>query len=815
MFLKPTYTIIIVFLLLNFLSLQTFANEVKGKVTDEKGNEIESATVVLLNKENQSLVASALTDASGSFELENVADGNYALKITMLGYEEFSNNDVNVKGGDASLKTIALKAKTNKLKEVSVRAQRPLIEVKADKIVVNVENSIISSGSNAMEVLSRSPTLNVDQNDNITIKGKQGVTVMIDGKPMAVSGTDLSNILKSMPSDNIGQIEIISNPGAKYDAAGTGGIINIRTRRDKRMGMNGSVNGFYGQGVYPKYGGGINLNYKNKKISSYISYNYAKRWWFNHLKLDRRFYSNQDALQFSYVQDNFMKMGMDNHNLSWGFDYGIGKKTILGAVLTGSTTKFGPLAANDSRALDEHNDVLYYFKTDGHHNNEYYNYSANANLRHRINEQGHELNADIDYARYWNNSSQNFVTTYNRPDGTIYQPTYYMHSDLEGLTQIRSIKADYTRPMNSKAKLEAGMKSSYVTSDNEPLFYEKTTGDFVLDTKRSNHFIYKENINAGYVNYAKDWEKWSTQLGLRVENTNVTAEQVTLDSTYIWSYTQLFPSLAVQRHLGKKHDIGVTLSRRIQRPNYQQLNPFKFFIDNTTYRTGYPYLRPALTYAAELSHTYKKRFVTTFSYSITSNNITQVIQPSETEDSVTVQTDKNLANVYFYSLNGAYPFQVTKWWTSMWNLNLYYNHFTGYLANTNLSNGSPGYTIYTNNSFMLPKGFGAELSFWYQSRQVYAFMDLKQQWMLNAGVQKSLFNNKGTLKLNIQDIFWTRPPRAISTYTNYIEDFKVNRETRVASITFSYRFGKQTVAQSRRRRGGAEDEKNRVGSSGT
>lgn len=803
-------TFALLFTLLN-LSFIAKGHNITGKVADAERAAVATASIILLKASDNALVKSELSDETGAFTFTEITDGEYLLKITALGYTPYSSEKITVAGEDVILQTVKLDAKNNKLKEVTVRSQKPLIEIHADKVVVNVENSIINTGSSAMEILGRSPGVNIDQNDNISIKGKQGVNVMIDGKQMAVSGADLANMLKAMPSNQVKQIEVISNPGARYDAAGTAGIINIITRRDQKMGVNGSVNASYAQGVYPKYNAGANLNYRNKKISSYISYNFSRRWWFNHLKLDRKFYGNNDALQFSYVQDNFMKMPMNNHSGTIGMDYSLDDKTIVGIAATAGTTGFNQEATNTSRAMDGNNNVIYYFNTLGDHRQDYYNYSANANLRKRFNDAGKQLSVDADYARYWSQSNQNFETVYTRPDGNKYQPDYFMRSDLAGITQIRSVKADYTHPVNEKMKFDAGIKSSYVTSDNEPLFYDKTTGDFALDVKRSNHFIYKENINAGYLNINKEWDKWSTQIGLRVENTNVTAEQITLDSTYLTSYTQLFPSFAVQRKLGEQHDLGVTLSRRIERPNYQQLNPFKYFIDNTTYRAGYPYLRPSLTYAAELSHTFKKKFLTTISYSVTNDNITEVIQPSDTEDSITVQINKNLARMDYYSLSCAYPFQITKWWSNTTNATLYYAHYTGFIANTSLSNGAPAYQLNINNNFTLPRGFRAEAGGWYQSRQIYGFMDLKPMWALNLGLQKTIMKEKGTLRLNVQDLFWTSPPRATSVYNAYREDFIVNRETRQASISFSYRFGNTKLQPARRHSGGAEDEKNRAG----
>lgn len=787
------------------------AANITGIITDSENKTISTATVVLLKKADNSLVQSAITDESGRFSLEKIDTGIYALKVTMLGYNAYSR-DISVTGNNIDIKDIKLVAKDNRMKEVTVKGQKPLIEVRADKLIVNVENSAVNAGSSALEILSRTPGVNVDQNDNISIKGKQGVNVMIDGKNMVVSGTDLANMLKSMPSSNISQIEVISNPGARYDAAGTAGIINIRTKRDRNMGLSGSVNASYAQGVYPKYNGGINLNYRNKKVSAYVSYNYSRRWWFNYLDLDRKFYTeNNDALQFQYKQENFMKMPMDNHSGSFGLDYSIGKRTIVGVAGTAGNTAFERETSNISRALNGNEELIYNFITAGGQTQDYNNYSANASLRHGFNDKGEKLDIDLDYARYWNTSIQNFETLYTNADGSLYQPNYFMRAEMNGITQIRAFKADYSLPFENNATFDAGVKATYVTSDNEPLFYEKTIGDYALDTKRSNHFIYRENINAGYLNYNKKWEKWSTQIGLRMENTNVEAEQITLDSLYEISYTQLFPSFAVQRNLNEKHDIGITLSRRIQRPNYEQLNPFRFFIDNTTYKQGYPYLRPALTYAAELSHTFKKRFITSVGYSNTTDNITEVIQPSDTEDSVTVQTNKNLASMNSFSISASYPIQVTRWWNSMNNITGWYAHFTGFVANTRLNNGSPAFSAYSHNNFSLGKGYRAELTFWYQSQQVYGFFDLKSMWTLGAGIQKTVLKEQGTIRLSANDIFWRGLPRATSIYTSYREDFTVKRETRQVALSFSYRFGDKKMQPTRRRTGGADDEKNRVG----
>lgn len=786
---------------------------ISGKIKDSKSEPLLGAYLMLFR--DTTLQRTCVTDADGKFVVEPVTTGDYTIKVSSVGYNNYTTEVIHVVN-NTTLPDISMQEQKGQLGEVTIQAQKPFIEVKADKIIVNVENSIVSAGSSVMDVLQRSPGVNVDNNDNISLKGKQGVVIWIDGRPTPMQGADLATVLRSMPSGSIDKIELISNPGARFDAAGSAGIINIKTKKDKRLGVNGSATINYGQGKYPKYGAGLNLNYRNKKFNVYANYNFAYRYWFNHLLLNRKFLDTakgfEDRQLFRYDQDNYALFNFRNHIANAGVDYSLSSKTSIGLAFSVSTNNFDPKADNVSRALDNNDALLYNFNTTGRHNNFYYNYSGNLNLKHDFDSSGRILGVDVDYAAFGNKSNQNFITTYRAPDGSEYQPDYFLKSNLDGVTSIQSIKADYVQPLSAKARLEVGVKASIAKADNEPLFYEMVNGDYTLDQKRSNHFIYKENINAGYLTLNKEWTKWSTQLGLRVENTNAQWEQKTTNQQYDTSYTQLFPSLAFQYHLTPKQDLGLTFSRRIERPNYQQLNPFKYFIDKTTYREGYPYLQPASFYSAELSHTFNQRFVTTFTYGINKGVITEVIQPSDTEDSITVQTNKNLDQMTFVGLSGAYPFQFTKWWSNVTNFNVYYALYEGNIANTPLRNGKPTFDFNTNNTFLLPGNFSAELGLFYQARQLYGYLDVKPLWMLNAGIQKHLFNRKATIRLNVQDIFFTGYPRATSNYTGYREDFIAERETRVANISFVYRFGKNTVAPVRKRSGGAEEEKNRAAS---
>jgi hypothetical protein len=805
------------------VAAQTTSGSIAGTVHDIQGKALPGASVLVLKASDSTIVKVGGTDATGAFLVDPLPEGDYLVKVSFTGMRVGFSGPVSVTSSSPAvrLQDVALteNAKTA-LKEVAVRAQKPLIEARADKTIVNVESSITSTGSTALEVLARAPGVNVDNNDNISLKGRAGVTVMIDGKIVPVQGADLANLLKGMPSGSIEKIELISNPGSRYDAAGTAGIINIKLKKDQRMGTNGTITLGIGQGVYPKGNAGASLNYRNKKLTVYANYNAAKRYGFNHLWLDRQFLQPRTLLtdvrqpNGAYVQDNFGRIEFDNQYGNLGVDYAVSKKTTIGAIVSGGRNGHTFKGDNRSDVYNGAMQPLSYYLTTTDQDNRNNNGALNLNLRHQFDSTGRELSIDADAARYTNSSNQTVNAHYYGISGGETASPYALLGALDGSTTIRSLKADYTHPLKKGGKIEAGFKTSFVTADNQPIFYDYSSGTRIYDTTKSNHFVYDENINAAYVNAAKDWTAWSTQLGLRVENTMAKGVQDVQNQNFDRAYTQLFPSLAVIRHLNPKHDLGVTLSRRIERPSYQQLNPFRNYIDPRSLHQGNPYLNPAFTYAAEITHTYKNQFSTTLGYSRTTDGITQVILPEINpvdSSQTTVVTERNLATVTNYSLSGAYPVQITKRWNSTNSFNLYYSLYEGTVAGTAISAGTPAFQLNTTNSITLPRDWTAEVSAWYQSAQRYGYMYLFDMYSVNLGLQKSLWNRTATVKLSVNDLFWKQNPRGRNEFLNYYENFTVQRDSRVATLTFSYRFGKRTVAPVRRRSTGAEEEKQRVG----
>lgn len=765
----------------------------------------ENLLVFLYAKENEQLIKTETADQSGKFVFENIQPGEYYVTVEENG-KSIHNSPSFKATSDYTIPDIELTHSSETLKEVVITNSKKFIERQDGKMIMNVDSAIGSSGSTAFELLEKAPSVAIDNNDNISLRGKSGILIQIDGKPTQMSGSNLADYLRGIPAESIDKIEFITNPGSKYDAAGTA-IINIRMKKSKRKGSNGSISLSNGSGKYIKNGNNLTLNHRTEKWNVFGNYGFAYREGFNDLKLDRKFYEN-NAFTGAYDQDNYLKIKFKNHIGRFGVDYLANDKHTFSLLANVVNNKLNPTGSNVSDVYDNTNTLVSSFETKNNADNHWKNYAVNLNHKVKIDSLGTELNTDLDWANYGNKNNQDFTTRYYDLNGAEFQNPYILEGNIKGDLNVIGLKSDFTTTLKNKVKLESGLKSTYVKSDNELTFFDWSSGSPVLDETKSNHFIYKENINAAYLIASKEFGKWKTNVGLRVENTNIKGEQRVGDQSFKNSYTQLFPSAFVGYTINDKHSLELNYSRRITRPSYDQLNPFKFFLDPTTYEEGNPYLNPQTTNSFELTHVLNKKVYTTLSYSQTTNNITQVIMPSEGNNQQTVQTNKNLNTVNTWGLNAVVPFEITKWWTNNNSLNFNLNSFSGNVSGTTLNGQSNfAYDFNTTNNFKFGKGFSGELTANYRSSQIYAFLDLKPVWFLNLGVQKKF--EKATLRLAANDVFFSNKIKASNNFTNYNERFVVARDSRTVVLTFTYNFGNGSAQP--RRTGGAEDIKQRAG----
>ncbi|MDI9880261.1 outer membrane beta-barrel protein [Flectobacillus longus] len=822
------YTLLILLTLSNFRTQAQ--GKITGQVTDNKSKIVEFATITLLQAKDSSLVKGALADANGTFEFEKIKFGSYLIAISQLGYQKFYTPKFSLSSENSSinLSNLTLVEESKELNEVVVTAKKPFIEQQIDKTVVNVENSVVSAGSTAIEILEKSPGVTVDKDGNISLKGKQNVMVMLDGKPTYMSSSDLANMLRNMQSTQLDKIEIMTNPPAKYDAAGNAGVINIRLKKNQNLGFNGSANLGLGYGFYqslPKESAGLNLNYRKEKLNIFGNFSGNDRHSFQLQEIDRKFFEGDKVIS-SFNQSADEKRRINSLAYKVGLDYFIDKKNTIGILFNGMNGNWNNDRNNQTAIKNALNQLDTTSVTLGFMRNKWGNYATNLNFKHVIDSTGKEITADLDYARYDADNSMKYRTSKFDTQNILRETR-----NEDGLTgsriNIYSLKVDLIYPINKTSKFEAGLKSSYVNSNNDMRF-DFLVGDNntpVLDPTRTRDFVYKENINAAYINYSKEFKKLTMQLGLRMENTN---GQGTLLGKDLLDrhYTNFFPSVFFRQKLAKNHQLGYSFSRRIDRPSYEDLNPFLFFLDPYTYQRGNELLQPQYTNAVEVSHTYKESITTTINYSRTEGIMTQILEQNNALKTTNV-TKINIGYVENLGISFSIPMPITKWWFSNTYFNLYNNHYVGEIPKTTIESNGTSTTIYQpfdaratsysanmTHQFTLPRKYSVELSGWYLSPFIEGQLAGNPMGAVSFGIQKKMMNDKASIKLNINDIFWTQHFNGTFLFNDINVQLRNKWESRVVRINFSYRFGNSKIAGARQRNTGLEDEKNRVKSGG-
>lgn len=786
------------------------AQQVTGIVRDEQGKGLEKTTVTLLRAKDSSAVKFNITDKAGNYSFSGATTGRYLVTASHVGFVPAYSKPFDIEAGQSvSVPAFNLIKAEGTLGGVTVVSKKPLVEVKADKTVLNVEGTINSTGSDALELLRKSPGVTVDKDDNLSLSGKSGVQVYIDGKPTPLSGSDLSNYLKSIQSSQIESIELITNPSAKYEAAGNAGIINIRLKKNKSFGANGSVNAGYNIGTYSKYNGGLSVNYRNRKINVYGNYNYNNSKNRNYLNLYRT-----TSVDSSFEQQSTMVNTNESHGFKAGLDYFAGKRSTVGVMVNGNFSDGG---MNNTSVTDisfipaKLVDRLLIARNSSNMSRDNMNFNANYRYTDTL---GRELNVDADYGFFNSKTLQ-------------IQPNEMWDADQQNLLQkkvyrintpseidIYSTKVDYEQNF-MKGKLGLGGKFSYVTTDNTfQRFYETASLE-----DNNNHFTYKENINAVYANYNRPLKGMMIQLGLRVENTHsrghsrgfrydyATQANLQIDSLLDRNYTDPFPSASVTFNKNPMKQWSFSYSRRIDRPSYQNLNPFEFNLDEYTFQRGNPNLRPQYTNSFGVTHIYKYRLTTTLNYSHISDVFTMVPQNEGTKAFI---TNKNVAKQDIVSLNVSYPFQYKKY-SLFVNLNTYYSKFKGDDPGFRVNLDVYSFNVYAQQSYKIAKATTLEMSGFYTAPQIWqgAFKS-RSLGTVDMGIQQGLWKGKGTVKASVTDVFHTLTFAGTNTTTGQLVKVSGGWESRQFRVNFSYRFGRNQVKAARSRKSSTEDEEKRT-----
>ena len=797
-----------------FLSTAVFAQdggEIYGQVVDENGEPMPFATVVAYAAEDSAMAKAGYSDNNGNFRLVPLADGEYFLRVTYTGYARYSGDLAKaISGRRTEYPKIKMAQSGSELEEVKIVAERPMVSVKPDMLVFNVENTPNAIGENAFNLLRKAPGVVIDNNDNIMLLGKSGLRIYIDGKPSPLTAQDLANMLKSVQSDQIESIEIITNPSSKYDAEGNAGIINIRMKRDKNLGGNATINLGYAIGIYSKYNGSISANYRGKKVSLFGTYGLSTGKSQNFME----FYRVQSGLNFT--QNSAMIQDYDNHNFRAGLDVNVGKNSTIGVLATGFisvgdwSNKTTNLIANDTT-----NQLLSLL--DGGAQNETTNNNLNYNLNYKYdNGKGTSLNADADYGTYRITNLSYQPNRYLDPYTGALQIDRTFTSDAPTNIDIGTFKLDYEHPL-AKGKFGAGGKVSYVKTDNNFSIFDVVNGENLLDSSRSNQFEYTENVNAAYVNYQGKVKKFGYQAGLRAEQTNsdgvLTALVATNNNRVERHYLNLFPSAGLTYQHNQMNVFSLTYSRRIDRPRYQDLNPFEYKLDELSYRKGNPFLRPQYTNNIQLSHTYKYTLNTSLSYAVTTDFFTNITDT--TEGTRNFLTTDNLSTRKVATINVSYPYSITKWWSTFTNVSAYNvsqkaNFGDGKIVDIARTTAS----VYHQSNFKLPKDFSLQFSGFYTSPGIWgANFRNRRFWGMDVGAQKNFLKGKANLKMTVSDILFTMQWSGNQTYGGLYMEGRGGWESRQFKVNFTYAFGNNQV-KVRKRQTGLDDEKDRANGGG-
>jgi len=805
---------VICFFMLPAVHAQTGSGKLSGKVLDEKHANLSYASVSLLKAKDSTLIKGSITEDNGTYEFSNLADGEYIIAINMVGYAKVLKGPylVNDAHKTYTVDQVQLVPTSKQLKGVEITSRKPLVERQVDKTVLNIENSVLAAGNTALEILQKAPGVTVDKDGNISLRGKKGVLVMLDGKPTYMSSEQIANLLRSTEGNAVQSIELITNPSAKYDAAGNSGIINIKLKKNKNYGTNGSVNAGAGYGRYYKANTGLSLNHREKKFNAFGDFNYSRREQYHNLDIMR--VNNTSSDQTYFNQTSAGKGPRRNYNFKGGLDYFIDSVNTIGVAINGynggGNNETDVLTLIGSQPLRTDSSV----RASTPNSWKYQGITYNLNYKGTLDTAGQELSADIDYSKYKNSNDNYYENNYLDINGQPYRAPYIFRSFAPSNVNVFAVKTDYTYPFSKKMKLDAGLKSSVVSTDNNSIFENFLSNTWQSDASRSNQFKYNENINAGYLNLKREFTGTTVQLGLRAEQTNSKGNSVTENIVSKRHYFNLFPSLFVNHVLSKNNEIGFSYSRRIDRPDYGDLNPFISFVDLYTYGIGNPFLNPQYTNSFEFSYSYKKTVNATLGYSHTSDAITRVLL-SDTLQKTLFITSRNLAVKKSYNLNINSPINIFKWWTTNNNVTIFYNKFsTPNLLGSPYSSGKLSFNANTNHTVTLNSTTNVEMSGFYQSSLVEGTLAMKPQYGIDLGLSKSFANKKFNVKLAANDVFNLQRWRITSALPGQNYSVNEKEESRIFRFTCTYRFGSSDIKGARQRSKGSAAEQNRVKSGG-
>ncbi len=801
-------------LLFACLFVQAQSASIQGQLNDEAGEAVLFANVALYNMADSSLLVKVETsDEAGSFKLNGLAAGNYFLLASYVGMPDFKQSGIELQNDQQlNLGTLSFSPAAVQLTGATVTARRAMVEIKPDRTVFNVQGTINSTGADAIALLRKAPGVTVDNNDNINVLGRAGVLLYVDGKRLPLTGEDLTNYLQNLSADQIDRFEIITNPGARYEAEGNAGIIDIRLKKDKNLGANGSVNGTYSKGRHARSNIGGSGNFRNKKLNTFGTFGVGDGAGY----MDMVFLSFQNGLILDEI--NNRQNEFQNYNYRLGTDFFLSEKHTLGFLVSSgqsdrTNNPFNRIAISQESSPELIDSILVantIAEVDRRQNT--------FNLNYRFdNSKGRSLNLDLDYGRYETENKRFLPNQYFDANEDILLSEVINRFDTPTDIDIYTFKVDFEEKLWG-GNLSVGSKLSRVVSDNTFLVYDVEDGVSVRDDYSSNQFDYDENVYAGYINYARKLaEKWNFSAGLRAEQTDATGDLQAFipelqEPPVELNYLSWFPSAGLTFQVAPQHNLALNYGRRINRPDYNVLNPFNNQISELSFQKGNPSLRPEIVNNLELGYTMKYRYNFKLAYSRTTDQITRLIAPDDDDPRAGFITWANLAEQTIWSFNASIPVDVTEGWSTFFNLSgSHIDNQADYGDGATVDVQAYTYNIFMQNTIDLPAGIKGEISGWFSGPGIWGGVFLYDtSWSLDLGLQRKFLNDRLNARFSVSDVFNQTGWSGFSVFDGLRSVGNGSWDSRRASFSLSYNFGNKNV-KSRKRTTGLEDEAGRVG----
>ena len=795
---KQILTTIILSLLIVLNSYSTNINsvdapkkggEIKGTIVDATtGKKVEFASIALLHVESKEIVEGSLSDTDGSFSFKKIKKGEYLIQVDFIGYKTYTskNISINKNNKNVDLGKIKLQQDIAMIDDVTVTAERTYIENRIDKKVVNIGKDLLTAGASATDIMSNLPSVDVDIEGNVSLRGNDNVRILVDGRPTNMSSEEL---LATIPAENIDKVEIITNPSAKYDPDGISGIINIILKKDKKLGFNGSASGGIGSandftGIN-KYNGSLNLNYNKGNWNLFANYGYKNDERESGGGFTRKI-TDATNIEKSIIQESNSTRKRITNSLKTGFDYTFSDKNMFGYT--------AHIRKSDRNRLEE---IEYISTTESRESDREFglkSLSHDVIFKHKFNDDTfYEINA------YRVDSKQDANSIFNSSTGNVPKPT---ETDTNiGSDNLTTAQFDFTKDTDSY-KLEFGVKAHARNMDSEYLYFTNST---TPDPNKSNHYLFSEQIYSAYTNYGKKWDKWSLQAGLRIEQA-FTDSKLINETPYENNYFNFYPSAFLTRKIGESNEIGFSYSKRVSRPSTRQLNPAKVYSDDLNIRMGNPMLNPEFTNSLETSYTrYWKGG--SFSSAIFYRHTTDKIQRIKLVDQngISTSTYDNIATAQEVGLEASVMTKLNGWWSINASTNLYYTQLD--TDDPNFSNNGINWFTRLNNTFKITPTWSLQASGWYMAERVIAQGHIEPMYKADLGVKKTILNKRGTIGFRLSDVFNSFNFTYYTSGTGFEELGNRNWESRVAYLTFTYNFGEsqRKKRKGRRESGGGED----------